>query len=293
MRNYKLSLNIDILDFIDLSLYFNDNFYDIIEINELLFSRKVELIVMKSSNIKIINHFHMPQLNRTRTLRIYLPPEYDETDRRYPVLYMQDAQNLFSIKDSAFGQIWNVAEILDKNHEISPEKDCIIVGIDNGELYRYSEYSPWKSEIVGYYLPQALSTGMPGGEGFQYIDFIVKTLKPYIDLNFKTLSDREHTGICGSSMGGLISLCAGITHGKNQSMSIYLDVGTQETSNHAISNFPEVYVNCSKNILHALQEVGFQDSELKFVIDKGGIHNETDWEKRFPIMFQWIFKKTD
>jgi predicted alpha/beta superfamily hydrolase len=276
---------------------------------------------MKSSNIKIINHFHMPQLNRTRTLRIYLPPEYDETDRRYPVLYMQDAQNLFSIKDSAFGQIWNVAEILDKNHEISPEKDCIIVGIDNGELYRYSEYSPWKSEIVGYYLPQALSTGMPGGEGFQYIDFIVKTLKPYIDLNFKTLSDREHTGICGSSMGGLISLCAGITHqdifskigafssafyfaedeviklikknGKNQSMSIYLDVGTQETSNHAISNFPEVYVNCSKNILHALQEVGFQDSELKFVIDKGGIHNETDWEKRFPIMFQWIFKKTD
>lgn len=271
-----------------------------------------------NGQIKIIRNFNIPQLNRTRSLRIYLPPEYDKSNRRYPVLYMQDAQNLFSIKDSAFGQIWNIAEILDKKHDLTPEKDCIIVGIDNGEIYRYSEYSPWKSDIGGYYLPQALSTGMPGGEGFQYIDFIVNTLKPYVDQNFKTLSDRDHTGICGSSMGGLISLCAGISLqdifskigafssafyfaedeviklikkcGKNQSMSIYLDVGTQETSNHAIENFPEVYVNCSKNILHALQNAGFQESELKFFIDEGGIHNERDWERRFPIMFNWIFE---
>ncbi len=267
--------------------------------------------------VRIIKNFDMPQLGRQRTLRIYLPPLYDTSKRRYGVLYMHDAQNLFNVKDSAFGTIWDVKNSLDQRHQTMPDKDIIVVGIDNGERYRYAEYSPWKSNVGAYYLPHALETGIPGGEGFEYIDFIVNTLKPYIDTHFRTKPDRENTSIAGSSMGGLISLCAGISHqqifskiaafssaiyfaedevikliermGQKADMRIYMDVGTAETSNPSIPDFPKVYVDCSQHTYDALIQQGFNPNHLIFKIFEGDIHNESCWAKRFPDMLSWLY----
>ena len=86
------------------------------------------------------------------------------------------------------------------------------MGIDNDKTYRYDEYSPWYREIGGQYLPHARATGYLGGHGFLYLEFLATTLKTYIDTHYKTLVTPEMTGLMGSSMGGLISLCGALEY---------------------------------------------------------------------------------
>jgi predicted alpha/beta superfamily hydrolase len=148
-----------------------------------------------TSQVRIIdNAFAIPQLNRTRRIWIYLPKGYDVTKKNYPVLYMQDGQNLFSEHTAAFGE-WGVDEALD-SLIARTRKEMIIVGIDNGGDKRLNEYNPYDHEKYGK------------GEGKQYVEFIVNTLKPFIDKKYKTLADAQHTSIAGSSMGALISMYA-------------------------------------------------------------------------------------
>src|SRR5688572_5693584 len=140
-----------------------------------------------SPNVRIIDTaFFIPQLNRTRRIWIYLPEDYATGTKRYPVLYMHDGQNLFN-EATAFAGEWGVDETLD-----TARKKCIVIGIDNGGLKRMNEYNPYDNDRFGK------------GEGKQYIDFIAKTLKPYIDKKYRTLKDKKNTIIAGSSMGGLI-----------------------------------------------------------------------------------------
>lgn len=139
--------------------------------------------------------FGIPQLNRSRRIWIYLPKSYETLKgKSWPVLYMQDGQNLFNIQ-TAFKDEWEVDEILDSMQKVSG-KECIVVGIDNGGDKRMTEYNPYNDTKYGT------------GEGIQYTDFLVKTLKPYIDSKYRTQKDAAHTWIAGSSMGGLISLYA-------------------------------------------------------------------------------------
>lgn len=131
------------------------------------------------------------QLQRQRSLRIYLPPGYASSTKRYPVLYMHDGQNLFD-NATAYAGEWGVDETLDelaKQHKL----ELIVVGIDNGREKRMTELNPWDHPRFG------------NGEGKIYMDFVVNVVKPLIDQRYRTLPDREHTGIMGSSMGGLIS----------------------------------------------------------------------------------------
>lgn len=266
--------------------------------------------------IKTIHDFKMTPLDRMRTLRIYLPPHYEESERRYPVIYMHDAQNLFDKRTSSFGSIWDVATLLDERYEQDSNEAYIVVGIDNGCELRYDEYCPWNSEIGGIYLPHAKTTGYPGGHGFEYSDFLATTLKPYIDQHYRTLIEREQTAIIGSSMGGLISICAAMRHqdvfskigalssafyfaedklkefileiGQKQKMKIYLDVGTNETSNLDNPDFPSVYRECNQHIYQTLKTVGFTD--IKFEIIEGATHCEEAWKERFPHLISWLFK---
>jgi predicted alpha/beta superfamily hydrolase len=139
--------------------------------------------------------FFMPQLNRYRRIWVYLPRSYNQTKgKSYPVLYMQDGQNLFNEQTAPFGE-WGVDECLDTLQR-QTGKECIIIGIDNGGDKRMTEYNPYDNAQYGK------------GEGGLYIDFLAKTLKPFIDQKFRTLKDAQHTYIAGSSMGGLISLYA-------------------------------------------------------------------------------------
>lgn len=271
-----------------------------------------------NSRIEIIENFYMPELERYRTLRIYLPPNYSSKEKNYPVIYMHDGQNLFNKETASFNMAWEIGSILDEIYKEDNSKAFIVVGIDNSKDYRYNEYSPWESEIGGIYLPHAKATGNIGGEGFKYGDFICNTLKPYIDENYRTLGDRENTAICGSSMGGLISICVGIKHqeifgkigalssaiyfcneevrelilkeGKREEVKTYLSVGTEETSDVNRKDFSEIYIQSTNNVYHYLREAGFSKEEVIKEIFENDKHNEKAWEKRFPNVIKYLFK---
>jgi len=127
-----------------------------------------------TSNVSLLKkEFVIPNLNAiSHRVWIYLPPNYDNTSKKYPVIYMQDAQNLFDNATSYAGE-WEVDEALNKLYEATG-KGFIVVGIENGGEERINEYTPWKNEKYG------------GGKGAIYVDFIANTLKPYIDANYRT-----------------------------------------------------------------------------------------------------------
>ena len=150
----------------------------------------------------------MPELGgRMRTVRVYVPRGYDADTRSYPVLYLQDGQQLFA--PGPFGD-WLVDESVDELTARDPSHATIVVGVDNSE-HRWDEYGPWQNTHMHAWIDPSWSRPAQGGEGDAYVRFLVETLKPMIDQRYRTLPDREHTGVGGSSMGGLIALWAGLT----------------------------------------------------------------------------------
>ena len=133
----------------------------------------------------------MPGLDRKRQVRLYLPPGYASSGKRYPVLYMHDGQNLFDDATAYAGE-WKVDETLEALSK-EAKLELIVVGIDNGGDRRMTELNAWDNPRFG------------AAEGREYTDFIVKTLKPLVDAGYRTLPGRAHTAIMGSSMGGLAS----------------------------------------------------------------------------------------
>ena len=126
--------------------------------------------------------FDMPQLGRARRVWLYLPPDYESNpERRYPVLYMHDGQNVFDEATSYAGE-WGVDETLDAMHAAG-ELSVIVVAVDHGVERRFDEYSPWNNAQYG------------GGEGDEYVDFLVETLKPYVDAHYRTLPDRANARV--------------------------------------------------------------------------------------------------
>jgi predicted alpha/beta superfamily hydrolase len=154
-------------------------------------------------NVRILSDsFRLPQLGgRRRRIWLYLPPDYATSQRRYPVLYLQDGQNIFD-EATAYAGEWAVDKTLNELAASGQDPTgCVVVAIDNGGERRLDEYSPWVNERL-----------KKGGEGSRYVDFLVQTLKPYIDKHYRTKPDPAHTGIAGSSMGGLIALYAGVKY---------------------------------------------------------------------------------
>ena len=145
-----------------------------------------------SDNVEVLPYqFVMPGLDRKRSIRLYLPPSYQTSEKRYPVVYMHDGQNLFdnlTANESEWGVDESLNQLAEKNGI-----ELIVVGVDNGGDFRMNELSPWVNKRFGE------------AQGRQYMDFIVEVVKPFIDTNFRTRTDRLHTAIMGSSMGGLIS----------------------------------------------------------------------------------------
>lgn len=245
-----------------------------------------------SANIHTLEHFFIPQLQRHRTIRIYLPTNYFKSLDRYPVIYMQDGQNLFD-QATAFHREWKVDKTINKLTKGKRQK-CIVVGIDNGGENRSNEYAPFKNSRLG------------GGEGDAYLSFIVETLKPYIDSHFRTQPQRETTAIAGSSMGGLISFYAGVRFphifGKIGAFSpsfwfnpqvcqlakqshyyptYWYVAGSQTESRYMRKNLEDVY--------WALKQSGYTDAELQIIVRDRGKHNEIFWGREFPKLYQWWF----
>lgn len=254
-------------------------------------------------NLKIATRFYSPQLENSRDLLVWLPPSYDASDKRYPVIYMHDGHNLFDKYVSYAGE-WQVDESMTALAEEGHE--AIIVGIPNVGEERMNEYSPFTDERLG------------GGKGDQYMDFLIHTVKAVIDLNFRTLPDRENTGIAGSSMGGLISLYGFFHHPNVFSMvgvfspafwfannrcerfvrdqayeegRIYLDIGTAEDEdpddNPSLA-VAKPYVRDARNMVHVLRDKGYTSEQLMYVEEKGAPHHETAWARRFPNAIRFL-----
>jgi predicted alpha/beta superfamily hydrolase len=250
---------------------------------------KMEKTLHTAVNVEVIEEaFYMPQLDRYRRIWLYKPSGYYQTDKTYPVVYMHDGQNLFD-EANAFGEEWGVDETLN-----SMLAECIIVGIDNSE-YRMTEYNFNDHEEYG------------PGEGRKYIEFIVNTLKPVIDLNFRTKPDRNFTHIAGSSMGGLISLYAALHFPEifggagvfSPSLWLVPDAA-KEVRQVAEANkkYPQRYYfyggamegsNMIENI-EAVANVLTENPLLAVDIDTHdeGEHSEYYWRSKFPDYYGWF-----
>jgi Predicted hydrolase of the alpha/beta superfamily len=247
--------------------------------------------------------FSMPQLDRTRRVWIYLPPGYASGGARYPVLYMHDGQNLFDAATSFAGE-WGIDETLDSLAQHG-DPGVIVVGVDHGGTLRFNEYSPWKNPKYG------------GGEGEKYVDFLVKTLKPYVDSHYRTNPDRLNTGIAGSSMGGLISLYAIEKYpevfGRAGIFSpsfwvapqaydlvrdsaplpadtrLYFVMGGQEAAN---ADEALTYVADQTRMADALIARGLRRGvNVVSYVRSDGKHAEWFWRREFPEAYLWLFRK--
>jgi predicted alpha/beta superfamily hydrolase len=238
-----------------------------------------------------IHSIYMPQLDRERTVRVLLPKDYGNTNRSYPVLYMQDGQNLFDPETAFGGRDWQIPNTLFKQ---PLRRQAIIVGIDNGEEHRLDEYAPYKKAKTG------------GGEANQYVQFITDTLKPFIDENYRTLSDRENTGIAGSSMGGLLSYYAGLTRGNIfgkvgvLSPSIWFNPTVVKLAENSPYDKSRFFVVGSKTemkgmeatlqgVYNAFKTGGFSDDQIQVAVRDRGKHNEIFWTTEFKKMFEYLF----
>lgn len=251
--------------------------------------------------LRLAPQVYSPQLDNRRDLLVYLPPSYHTSTRTYPVLYMHDGQNLFDRATSYVGE-WQVDETLEGLAQEGVE--AIVVGIANGGEARIEEYSPFPSR-------------WGAGKGDAYLAFLAETVKPLIDQSFRTMPHRMHTGIAGSSMGGLISLygyfrypqvfgLAGvmspslwITGGKitefieQQPVTagrLYLDIGTQEISwRRGAVNAGQAYANAVRRLYDLLLSKGYTaDDQVKYVEDPEGIHHEAAWARRLPEMLRYL-----
>ena len=154
----------------------------------------------------------MPQLSdRQRNIQVYLPPDYDSSDKAYPVFYLHDGENLFNPPPEGIGD-YRVDETLDRLFDEGLIEGVIVVGIEHDRDNEWDEYIPWVNPNMHDWVRAKNADAAEGGEGFAFIDFIANTLKPEIDSLYRTLPDRENTAIGGFCRGGLFPVVAGIVY---------------------------------------------------------------------------------
>ena len=236
-----------------------------------------------------------PTLSTTKKIWVYLPLDYEKSTKKYPVLYMHDAQNLFDAKTSYAGE-WRVDETLD-----SLKANVIVIGIEHGNEKRMDELTPFKNEKYG------------GGKADAYLDFIVSTLKPHVDLNYRTKSSKKNTGIMGSSLGGLVSFYAVLkypeTFGKAGvfSPSFWFSEEIYTFAKQAKKSKAKLYFLCGDkegdkedsplmvNNMNRMIEI-MADNRCtclhltKSEVIKGGKHNEKLWATHFGEAVLWLMK---
>lgn len=230
-----------------------------------------------------------PQLQTDKKIWIYLPKDYVTTAQEYPVVYMHDAQNLFDVETSFLGE-WEVDEYLDS---VAKQKS-IIIGIAHGDEKRAEELTPYPHPEYG------------GGQGDYYLNFIIQTLKPYVDSTYRTLKDPKHTTIFGSSLGGLMSFYAIIKHPEvfgnagifspsfwfsNRIFDLVSEKDIPSTSRFyfmAGSEESDTMVPDQEKMIALLSDKGVAKDHIKNIVIEGGKHNEALWRKNFPDAYEWL-----
>lgn len=241
----------------------------------------------------ISDGFEMPQLNKKRKVWALLPYDYENSEERYPVLYLHDAQNLFN-EEAQYGN-WEIDKKLAVMSEYNIGK-IIVIAIEHAEQDRIKEYNVGKT-VLG------------AGQGKKYIRFVTDTLKPFIDKKYRTKAQREYTGIGGSSMGALVSIFSGLmypeVYGKLMIFSPSLWViPKMEFANLDFSEpgDTKIYLYAggeeSATMVEHVRKFRKQMIKTEFVSDKmkiklsindDGQHNETYWSDEFPKAIEWLF----
>lgn len=259
------------------------------------FSDQFKHLALQSTateNVKMLDSvFYIPQLGVSRRIWIYIPPSYQNEKKKFPVIYMHDGQNLFDKLTSGFGE-WGVDEILDSLSKLDI-KQSIVVGINHGGSERLLEYNPFDSKFGK-------------GKGDAYVDFIVKSLKPFIDKNYRTLKSAKHTSIIGSSMGGLLSLYAAVKYPKTFGATgvfspafwispLLYDYASKTRTNKKTRFYFLAGELESKEMVSDMQKMhdllvkkGYPLSNLKFITKQDGQHSEWFWQREFPDFYKWL-----
>jgi len=245
-------------------------------------------------------HLHSALLPDDRTISVYLPPQYaEDPNRRFPVLYLHDGQNLFDPRTSYIpNRTWRAGSTADSLTYANRIEPLILVGVANTGLRRMAEYTPTHDFHMG------------GGEGRSYGRLLIEELKPFIDATFRTLPGPENTGLGGSSLGGLITLFLGLQHpdvftrlavlspsiwwdhrsvltfveaaaDPKPPLKIWLDIGTAEGQRH---------VRDAELLDRLLVKEGWRHGiDLAFMKAEGGVHDEDAWAARFDQVLTFLF----
>ena len=253
-------------------------------------------VVIRPGRLERISGFVSAILGNAREITVYLPAGYDQSgDRRYPVLYMQDGQNLFDPHRAYVpGNHWRLQEAADAAIGERTARPMIIVGIDHAGTRRIDEYTPVKDV-----------KHKGGGLAADYARFVIEELKPAIDARFRTLPDAENTGIGGSSLGGLVSLYLALKHPnvfrrvavKSPSVwwsgrailrnvlefsgpppRMWLDIGGREGA-EALRDVRE--------LRDRIADKGWRD--FQYYEDRRGDHSERAWARRIRPALEFLF----
>jgi predicted alpha/beta superfamily hydrolase len=246
-----------------------------------------------------VYEFHSEIMPDDRAVQVYLPTQYmEQEERRFPVFYLHDGQNLFDGRTSYIpGRTWRANETADRLNAEGLIEPVILVGIANTGLRRMAEYTPTRDIRMG------------GGEGGKYGRLLVEELKPWIDGTFRTRSGAEDTGVGGSSLGGLISLFLGWEYpsvfgklavmspsvwwdhrsilsivnqaGTKPELRIWMDMGTAEGARH---------VRDADLLEQVLLRRGWRlGVDLAYEKAEGAVHDEQAWAERFGDVLRFLF----
>ena len=245
-----------------------------------------------------IENFQSKILGNKRNLSIYLPPGYNERQElRYPVLYMQDGQNLFDPKLAFGGNPWKLDNAADLAIGDRIAWPMIVVGIDNMGNARIDEYTPTRDESKG-----------GGGRADDYGRMLIEEVKPLIDSRYRTIPDPSATAIGGSSLGGLVSLYLALKRSdvfrraavmspsvwwdkrailrevdafnSNDRPRIWLDIGGREGREA---------LNDARLLHQRMLAKGWNDTNYRYHEEKKGDHSERAWAYRAPMMLEFLF----
>lgn len=250
----------------------------------------------RQSKILILPNFPASKLNNARNIYIYLPSGYAvDSEKSYPVLYMHDGQNIFEPSTSSTGSSWRIHNTADKLISEGKIREIIIVGIEFKERgTEFCHYS-WNNKEVGWEKYDTHFLYSIDGKGEFYEYFIINELKPYIDRNFRTLPDKNHTALMGASDGGFVSFNIGIRRSdifsmigmispaffamdidflnnmEKKSLKLWFDIGEKEPC----------LLEDTKCVVHLLKDMGYiEGKELIYYQVPNGFHSDKDWGER-------------
>lgn len=261
------------------------------------------------------HELEVPYQHQLRRVRVLLPKNYaEDTEQHYPVVYFHDGQNVLYSKEAFSGHSWKIIPTIKRNPDINK---MIVVAIDNDGANRMNEYSAWK------YTETNIPGVQFGGKGIEYAQFIMEVVKPFIDSHYRTLPDKAHTAMIGSSLGGNITQfmgheyqdqigCLGVfstatwlhqgafdrymeRRQLDPEQRVFIYVGTEEadeTDKTLMSgNIKQAYLDSSLSYYRQLLAGGLALSNIQLRITSGALHNEEAWAQELPDCLRFLGEK--